>query len=123
MQLGGWWRITAKYNSDQEESAVDVSRKVGKAIDNKWSSSAGGGGKGAGIVPSGPYTSGGLLGVAPKLSGSYSYGDENDHLNATKNLSSKTKAATNIEVFQTWKGGLSGGTPTEWRQSLSEEVN
>merc|ERR1712129_109541 len=115
VQLGGWWRVTANYRSTKDRGELEISDELSRAIEEKSSGSWS-------VVAAAGFTEA-LTGGALKGGRGWSARHENQKGNGTKNMSRHTKATSHIEVTQKWRGGMSGGNPTEWRKSLGEKEN
>ncbi|CAE7247405.1 unnamed protein product [Symbiodinium sp. CCMP2592] len=119
--LGGWWRITASYQSTKFQSRIDVSNIASEAIEQSHSQaqqssvSAGGGG--------------GRTGFSVDVHASSSWGtSSSDSSQKSSSIGLRHVNQTALEdsqvaVAHTWKGGSSGCSPADWRRSLDESTN
>jgi len=119
--LGGWWRITASYQSTKYQSRIDVSNIASEAIEQSHSQaqqssvSAGGGGGGTGFSVDVHASSSWGTSSSDSRQKSSSIGLR--HVNQTALEDSQ------VAVAHTWKGGSSGCSPANWRRSLDESTN
>lgn len=109
VSVGGWWRITATYKSTTSKQVVQMSREVSSAIEKTHSSQLG--------------VSGGYMGATASFGSSNS-----DASSSSSGAESGTNDATmdttgTTEVYQEWKGGVSGASPWQWRRSLDDKRN
>eukprot|EP00928_Gymnodinium_smaydae_P096513 TRINITY_DN8543_c1_g4_i1.p1 TRINITY_DN8543_c1_g4~~TRINITY_DN8543_c1_g4_i1.p1 ORF type:complete len:1789 (+),score=267.48 TRINITY_DN8543_c1_g4_i1:101-5467(+) len=111
--LGGWWRITALLKSKSATTAVDASKAASSAISSAASSSSG--------VSVGASFGGATLGV--DSSKSESSGDAESSESASGSASQDQSENFDMEVNQSWRGGSSGVSLKEWRESLSKSRN
>lgn len=119
--LGGWWRITASYQSTKFQSRIDVSNIASEAIEQSHSQaqqssvSAGGGGGGTGFS----------VDVHASSSWGASSGDHSKKSSSMglRHVNQTALEDSQVAVAHTWKGGSSGCSPANWRRSLDESTN
>ncbi|CAE7396579.1 unnamed protein product, partial [Symbiodinium sp. CCMP2456] len=127
--LGGYWKIKAKFESDSSTSVNRASSMASEAIETAaaWSI------KGeASVGWGGPEGWAGLLwnalgGPRSHVSVSAEHTESHDTSESESHAkSSETGLATEnsvMDVFQEWKGGISGAAAAEWRKSLADSEN
>eukprot|EP00928_Gymnodinium_smaydae_P057382 TRINITY_DN4062_c0_g6_i1.p1 TRINITY_DN4062_c0_g6~~TRINITY_DN4062_c0_g6_i1.p1 ORF type:complete len:1846 (-),score=225.98 TRINITY_DN4062_c0_g6_i1:77-5614(-) len=107
--LGGWWKITADLSSKSTMSATEASQAAARAIASAASSKSEG------------SLSGGFGGISGGMSASESEKEEEAESSesASSTASENKESSFNMQVNQTWRGGSSGLSLGEWRQSLT----
>lgn len=107
--LGGWWRITANYKSKSSKASVEMSKAASSAIAEASSLSA---------EASASYGS-----VSASASYESSEKSRSTQSSSSEQATSSTDSESVLDVYEEWKGGMSGGNELQWRTSLDRKKN
>eukprot|EP00928_Gymnodinium_smaydae_P062110 TRINITY_DN4603_c0_g2_i3.p1 TRINITY_DN4603_c0_g2~~TRINITY_DN4603_c0_g2_i3.p1 ORF type:complete len:1836 (+),score=264.92 TRINITY_DN4603_c0_g2_i3:75-5582(+) len=108
--LGGWWKITANLNSASTMSSTAASEATARAIESASKSE------------SGAEASAGLgdafsVGVSSSESETDEEAESSDE--ASGSASTSEQSNFNMQINQSWRGGSTGVSLKDWRDSLS----
>jgi len=111
--LGGMWELRARFYSETEKTNVEMNAVVTRAIEQAQSTAAFSQASGSGW---------GFHGSAGIKGGGAGQTAENRG-SAEKAVSEIQSKKEQADVEQEWKGGVSGGSASQWRASLSKSKN
>lgn len=119
--LGGWWRITASFESITDTTYLQAELVTSHAIEQQRSKSSAVEAS-ASAAYSSPEASGAAAASGASNSGSAS--DQNSANTKGSNFQAQDSNSTSkTEVFQAWKGGSTGVSASDWRKSLDSSLS
>lgn len=119
--LGGSWTIKADANSVATESVHSLAEATAMATSKQKSEGQSFGASAGGTIMTsyGPITMGGSL----SQSSGKSDASNTQKSNGAAGKQSSSSRGVFVETRQSWKGGLSGGSASDWRLSLEPAQN